>query len=670
MSPKGRPSKEVKASRNAQDGSKTYLDFVGSWGVVCGDLRFRVVVSPSGNVSMFRDDVAWSAHNIRMAQIGANLSMTIDGNRWQLAKTEGHDVARWTIPALPGVFSIWTREAAKLETDSTSKPSGRPKIHVRFAGQRNTQATGAAVSVEHTYQAGKRVEFWSETHKRWTRTIVKDTRSNGEVLLACRPDWISKSEQAAKLRSIDLQLAAPANAKDADKPAKRHKTVDEDFAKVEQDTKRAKKKRSAVDATSVSLADETCFTPKALAHKAAPAIAVVTEKSFEEKAALQSREFSSRSADKGALLANQLDVREGKSKRNIAKGTFVQSNPSGENGEPLANQPAPGPEKALGLRKDWLRLAVKRNIAKAASVHSERKRDSSSLSAHSSGLSTDKAVHAIHSRDSSSLSAAKGALLANQLDAREDNSKQHIAKETCVQSNSSRENGEYLASQPAPGPEKALGLRKGWLRLAVKRNIAKTTSVHSKRKSELRQNIRKRVLWIPRGASVASHSGFPCVETKCGKSIVNVLTSANVSNFEPDLVIAFSSALQHEASIVLTEAATLDGCSVSESIQHVIERRQNRGSPNLKELYALNLQPIPKVSGDWDWLWDDRGSGRADIPIESGVQAGIQLPSENLLPQTENSMECVTKSMGFAASPACSEMDDDLLKEFARDLTS
>jgi len=126
-------------------GTKKYLGFVGNWDVVCGDFKFRVIVSPLGNVSMFRDDASWSVHNIPMTQIGASLSLTIDEVEWRLAKTEGRDVAKWTSPTLPGHLSIWTREAAGTPRSDT-RAAGRPKTQAKPAQVQKPQAkkTGTA----------------------------------------------------------------------------------------------------------------------------------------------------------------------------------------------------------------------------------------------------------------------------------------------------------------------------------------------------------------------------------------------------------------------------------------------------------------------------------------------------------------------------------------------
>lgn len=137
------PKNPPKPVITRQATTKRYLEFVGDWDVVCGAAQFRVVVSPLGNISMFRDDASWSVHNIPMIQIGSNLSLTIDEVEWRLTSMEDHSHASWTAPALPGVVSKWTRDIGR-PANPKAAAANKPKSQAKAKTQAKAKSSETA----------------------------------------------------------------------------------------------------------------------------------------------------------------------------------------------------------------------------------------------------------------------------------------------------------------------------------------------------------------------------------------------------------------------------------------------------------------------------------------------------------------------------------------------
>mmetsp|Transcript_113025 Transcript_113025/g.178533 ORF Transcript_113025/g.178533 Transcript_113025/m.178533 type:complete len:742 (+) Transcript_113025:65-2290(+) len=87
-------------------------------------------------------------------------------------------------------------DAVKSASQLKTKKEAKPKA------DNTSDLQNVTAPDEHVYEKDDRVQFWSQTHKAWTKTIVKDKRADGEVLLACKSTWISKADQAAKMRPI------------------------------------------------------------------------------------------------------------------------------------------------------------------------------------------------------------------------------------------------------------------------------------------------------------------------------------------------------------------------------------------------------------------------------------------------------------------------------------
>jgi len=105
--------------------------------------------------------------------------------------------------------------ARKVEAIDAAKSAPQPTMSAEAEPEADADSGSQNVTAsdEHFYEKDERVEFWSQTHKQWTRTTVKDVRADGEVLLACKSAWISKAEQAAKMRPILVDpTAAPSVA--------------------------------------------------------------------------------------------------------------------------------------------------------------------------------------------------------------------------------------------------------------------------------------------------------------------------------------------------------------------------------------------------------------------------------------------------------------------------
>merc|ERR1719491_1289762 len=134
-----------------------------------------------------------------------------------------------------------------------------------------------------------------------------------------------------------------------------------------------------------------------------------------------------------------------------------------------------------------------------------------------------------------------------------------------------------------------------------------------------------------------------------------MLMDQGVDEYEPGVITLLSAALQNEGKRVLAETTQLDE-PTNQALSRVVagkeaQRWSFQKSVEFSRLCeSINDQPLPKVTGEFDWLFAPRDS--ATVSAEQ-ARGGI------------DSALLHTADVGSDAS----DVDDDFLEQLARDLS-